>query len=154
VGDESISFEVTGTLRGWTAPSFSRKTGHAYKPNWERVQRESIQAQAMPHRPTDPWTGPLAVTLMFQVPIPRSWARWRREVAPGHPAVGKPDLDNMVKAVLDALKGMFFLDDTQVASLMASNHYSAGAPGVRIGLVQMDALPATKADWLRRGGAE
>ena len=42
---------------------------------------------------------------------------------------GKPDLDNVVKAVLDALNGTVFTDDSQVVSLVAGKHWQNAEEG-------------------------
>lgn len=46
----------------------------------------------------------------------------------------KPDLDNLAKSVLDALNGIVWRDDAQVASLSMSKQIAAGdeCPGVLI----------------------
>lgn len=46
----------------------------------------------------------------------------------------KPDLDNIAKAVLDALNGVAFYDDSQVVDLEISKRYAA-APRVDVELV-------------------
>ena len=35
----------------------------------------------------------------------------------------KPDIDNIIKAVLDALNGVAYKDDTQVVQVMATKKY-------------------------------
>lgn len=53
-----------------------------------------------------------------------------------HPA-GRPDLDNVVKLVLDALNGLAFLDDALVCELAASKRWVAARgdqTGYRIGV--------------------
>ena len=42
----------------------------------------------------------------------------------GAPAVGRTDLDNYVKAVLDACNGIVYHDDRQVTNLVASKRYA------------------------------
>ena len=39
----------------------------------------------------------------------------------------KPDIDNIAKAVLDALNGVAYGDDNQVTALEVSKHYAAEA---------------------------
>jgi len=79
-----------------------------------------------------PISGPVALELWFYLPVPRSFSRRRRlaalagEVLPAK----KPDLDNLVKAVLDALLGVAIEDDRQVIELKAGKLY--GTPGVNI----------------------
>ena len=36
----------------------------------------------------------------------------------------KPDIDNIIKAVLDALNGIAYKDDTQVVQVMAQKKYA------------------------------
>lgn len=60
--------------------------------------------------------GPVDVSLTFYLPRPK--AAWRKtkpnEVAPH---VAKPDVDNLAKAVCDALNGIAWADDGQVCRL-------------------------------------
>lgn len=42
------------------------------------------------------------------------------------------DLDNLVKAVMDALTGIAWDDDSQVTCLYASKHHRPGSPGVDV----------------------
>jgi Holliday junction resolvase RusA-like endonuclease len=44
----------------------------------------------------------------------------------------KPDLDKLERAVLDALTGVVYVDDSRVASLYASKRYTTGTEGVVI----------------------
>lgn len=46
---------------------------------------------------------PSAVRLSFVLAMPASWPKWKREAMTGKPHMQKPDIDNLTKAVLDAL---------------------------------------------------
>src|SRR6185312_6076820 len=63
-----------------------------------------------------PWRGPVLMTVRAVFPIPPSWPAWKREAAADgliwHTA--KPDLDNIIKLVKDALPGIAYDDDAQV----------------------------------------
>lgn len=64
-------------------------------------------------------TGPLGVSVAFTLPKPKSAPRTRRT----YPAK-RPDLDKLVRAVLDAMTGVVFADDAQVIALHAVKLYA------------------------------
>jgi crossover junction endodeoxyribonuclease RusA len=74
---------------------------------------------------------PVIVTLRFALPRPQSLTK-RRERA----HMTRPDLDKLVRACLDALTGVLFVDDGQVVALEASKRYAKDgeAPGVHVTL--------------------
>lgn len=55
--------------------------------------------------------------------------RWYRGIRSG-------DLDNRIKVLLDALKGLAFEDDGQVVELHAYRHDDAGNPRVEVDVVR------------------
>jgi Holliday junction resolvase RusA-like endonuclease len=40
---------------------------------------------------------------LFEIPMPKSWSQKRRQEFLGKPCLSKPDLDNLLKAVMDSL---------------------------------------------------
>lgn len=67
---------------------------------------------------------PVCVGVLAYYPIPASWSKKRQQAAvDGTEIPGKPDLDNVIKAVLDALNGVVYLDDKQVVRLMGTKAY-------------------------------
>ena len=91
---------------------------------WKSTGRETIP-------------GPVAVWLRFDLVRPRGHygtgrnARTLRPTAPAYPAV-KPDLDKLVRSILDALTTAGAIeDDARVVSLSVSKHY-APVGGVHI----------------------
>jgi crossover junction endodeoxyribonuclease RusA len=79
-----------------------------------------------------PSSGPVSVHLSFRLPAPR------RAVRPL--PTTRPDLDKLTRAVLDALTGICFFDDSQVTSLWAQKVY--GPPGCHIEIRDVDEVPA------------
>ena len=78
----------------------------------------SIQLMAKSQmRGADPLTGPLEVVVCFMV---------KKPAKPKHPhrPIVRPDLDNYFKAVIDALNGIAYKDDSQICCLAASKHYA------------------------------
>lgn len=69
---------------------------------------------------------PLQLEVYFGMPIPKSFSkRKRQQIEQGliFPAV-KPDLDNLLKAILDALNGLAWYDDAQIVSITMDKEYS------------------------------
>lgn len=63
--------------------------------------------------------GPVAIQLAFRLQRPIALSK-RREAA----HVTRPDVDKLARAVLDALTGVAWGDDSQVASLRATKRYA------------------------------
>ena len=83
--------------------------------------------------------GPLALYVAFTMPRPKSMI-WKTRPMPRERHVGTPDLDNLVKPILDATQGIVYADDCQIAELMASKWIAAGDewPGVVISFMSLD----------------
>lgn len=60
------------------------------------------------------------VRLEFQVPMPKSWSKKKKQLMNLQPHQQRPDIDNYAKAVLDALTD----DDSHVYSLLATKHWA------------------------------
>jgi Holliday junction resolvase RusA-like endonuclease len=60
--------------------------------------------------------GPLSLEVVFNLQRPKSTKR-------KHPSV-RPDLDNYIKSILDAVQGVLFEDDGQVVQMSARKQYS------------------------------
>lgn len=86
----------------------------------------------------DPREGPLRVSLRFMLPRPKGHrgANGLRLAAPAYPAT-RPDIDKLARAVLDALTGVAYTDDGQVAELIVLKHYASSRPGVDIRIEAM-----------------
>lgn len=66
------------------------------------------------------------LSLVFHMPIPKSWSQKKRAQAIGGEIThtSKPDLDNLIKAVKDGLNGIVWADDAQVVRVVAEKKYS------------------------------
>lgn len=84
--------------------------------------------------------GPVAVTLVFMMPRPKSHLRKGGGLAKGAPLrpTAKPDLDKLKRCVGDALVGTVIVDDSQIVQVVAAKFFTADTPGV---LVRVDAMP-------------
>src|SRR5262245_16827506 len=89
-----------------------------------------------------PLTGPLELRATFVFARPKSHYRTGRhagELKASAPAfcATRPDLDKLLRAIGDALTGIVWRDDAQVAAIVrAEKHY--GAPCARIAVEELD----------------
>ena len=65
---------------------------------------------------------PLALRAVFHLPKPSSAPKWKLW------ARGRPDVDKLARAVLDALTGVVWIDDSRVVSLHVSKPYAIDGP--------------------------
>ena len=87
---------------------------------------------------------PLMVKIRACFPIPASWPKKRKAAAFWH--TGKPDGDNIGKIVCDALNGIAWHDDGQVAVLDVQKRYVAEYPYCAVAIV---AIPAETTEFER-----
>lgn len=85
-------------------------------------------------------TGPLMIGMTFNLPRPKSM---RGNTDPPH--VVKPDVDKLERAVLDALTGIAYRDDSQVVGISSRKRYASEftgeAPGVTLVITDVEWKP-------------
>lgn len=105
----------------------------------------------------EPYAGPVSVTLAFTLRRPKGqWSAGGgpRPSAPAWPAT-KPDADKLLRACLDALTAVCYLDDAQVVTVAVTKRYQAHATeplGVEVTVSPLATDPVLSVDELRRGG--
>lgn len=116
------SFVVYGKVVGKGRPHFIRKTGMAITPSATRSYESVVRDYAMREMgDREPWDAPVAVRLTTVYGIPKSWPKKRQEMARAQlVAPSKPDIDNVVKIVLDSCNRVVYRDDTQVVTCIAT----------------------------------
>lgn len=106
-------FIVYGKPRGKGRPRRAR-SGHFYTPATTRAYEELIQKAYRTACPSaEPLTGAVAMKVTINDRLPKSTPK--KVVAQSYTV--KPDIDNVIKAVLDGLNGLAFVDDVQVVDL-------------------------------------
>lgn len=80
--------------------------------------RQAMQSRA-------PMDGPVVLDLVLITVPPSSWSVKKRAAALAgeFPPATKPDWDNVGKAICDAMNGIVFVDDKQVADAHVSKRY-------------------------------
>ncbi len=90
--------------------------------------RALVSLAASQARTEAPTQQPVGIAIAFVFVRPKSHYTSKGELragAPTHP--GKPDIDKLCRAVLDALTGILYHDDAQVVSLNASKRYGVAS---------------------------
>lgn len=130
---ESVTIWVPGHPKGKGRPRVGG--GRIYTPPdtaREEKRVAAIASDAMQTAGLDPFVGPVSIVLVARYRIPPSWSKAKQVEARGHKfSPGKPDLDNVLKLALDALNGVVFDDDAQVAMIEAIKTFS-DEPGIYI----------------------
>lgn len=119
-----IEFTINGECVPKARPRFS-KFGHVYTTPKTRAYENIVKSTAIDNR-VPCITTALRVELIIYKSIPKSFSKKKRELANEgkiYPVV-KPDIDNYVKAVLDGLNGVLFVDDKQIVDFRAMKRYS------------------------------
>jgi Holliday junction resolvase RusA-like endonuclease len=107
----------------------STANGRHYTPNNGVVKwKRSIQFAARQQFSGLRMEGPFRVDLEFVFPRPKS-ITWKTRPMPSIWHIKKPDRDNLDKAVLDALTGIFWHDDCQVCSGSIEKRIAGGGDG-------------------------
>lgn len=101
------------------------------RPWREAVKYAALQARGDRAPSSD---RPLVLQLQFRLPKPAGYAtRTPRQRARWLWPWRKPDLDKLVRAVLDALTGILFSDDAQIVRIEAEKAYG-DRPGLDVAL--------------------
>ena len=150
----SLTFFAPGNPKGQPRPrAFSRGgSARVYDPGTAEGWKGSVAIGSQPFKPLAPLTGPIRVDLEFYFARPKRLCR-KADHSGRIPHTGKPDLDNLAKAVLDALTQLgWWQDDAQVvAGLWAKFWVPMGAaPGalvtvIELGLTWLDTNPMSAA---------
>ena len=110
------TFVCVGKVRGQGRPRFAR--GHAYQTKTDATYKAKIAEQYRKQGGLFFGAMPISVTIDVQRALPRSLVDKVRALFD----TGKPDCDNIAKAVLDALNGVAFDDDSQVVTLVVRKY--------------------------------
>lgn len=115
--------------QGKARPRADGRSGRIYTPTktakYEKLIREEFRRQNPDWSPAEE---AVAVTITAGFRIPRSWSKKKRQAAVSAPVKKKPDIDNIEKAVLDALNGAAYVDDALIVRLYCVKVYAADEP--------------------------
>jgi len=112
-----VTFEILGRPYALRRPRFA---GHAYDPPANKAGKAKIAEAAKAVWGDKPLLrGAVRLTVIARYQWPKSATKAQRRAVNGFFKATNPDLDNIVKAVMDALNGVVWEDDQQVVAIYA-----------------------------------
>jgi len=120
----NISLTIPGNPVGKQRAHVCR-TGHAFTPA-KTVNYEALVKQTFAAKYPDfvPMPGPVRMILsIYLMPSKEMQRKIKKSIARIYPII-KPDTDNIIKIMADALSGLAFVNDKQIISVYAEKKYS------------------------------
>jgi Holliday junction resolvase RusA-like endonuclease len=140
IAKKRINFRIIGYPVGWTAPKQGIVKGSSKRIFYQTPQlkrwQETVRAQVTYNKPLIV-DGALAIVLHFFLEKPKS----NRQLFP----TTKPDLDNLIKSTIDAMKKLVMKDDNIIQEIKASKRWCSdryqpkgGIPGVDVSIYRVE----------------
>lgn len=104
--------------------------GRTYSQNYTPSKHPATQFKsdvrlAAASKTTRPLEGGLLLDVLFVMPRPKGMI-WKKRLMPREAHQKKPDIDNLLKCVMDALKDLCWRDDSQVSAVTACKVIASG----------------------------
>lgn len=119
-------FEMIGDPVGKARPRMNTRTGRAYTPTNTKLYEYSLRQWFIREYPNfKPIESRVKVTIIAYFSVPKSTSK-KKEAEMSNQNISptkKPDIDNIIKIVLDAMNKFAFRDDTQVTELEIKKKY-------------------------------
>lgn len=123
-------FSAHYTIEGVPTPLARPRLGHTHTYDSQKQIKYSAGIQLVQQHLGQPlFTGPLTLDVIFFMPIPERLRRQFKGQEQSndlayHPHHKKPDLDNLIKFVLDVANGTIITDDSLISTINARKVYS------------------------------
>ena len=127
-----LAFEIPGVPVAKGRPRVTSK-GWTYTPKKTIQYEHKVRLLFAANFPDfEPIQGPVSMTFVFLMPLPKSWSKKKqKEALEKRWHIKRPDTDNLIKAIKDALNGLAYIDDSQVCREKIFKQY-ANEPRVEI----------------------
>lgn len=132
----TVAFVIPGTPVGKGRPKFARRGNFVttYTPEKTASYENLVKVKAEEAmRGIPPFDGAVCVGIHLFVTPPASWSQKKqREAVSGHGIfpTTKPDVDNVIKGIFDAMNEIVWKDDKQVVDVVVSKRYCTTARAV------------------------
>ena len=120
-----IRFSVNGKPEGKARPRFVKKSGHAYTPEKTKNYEQAIAwaYKSAGGKLSDNYIE-ISVKAFFEIPKSQNKEKRKMMEQGLSRPTSKPDIDNIIKAVLDGLNKTAYNDDKQVVKVSGEKFYS------------------------------
>ena len=136
----NLSFFAAGIPKAQPRVKAFVRGGHAgvYTPDSAEAWKQAVRREAIANAPESIVTGVVRIQLDFFLPRPKVHLDKHGVPKPKSPVwcQKKPDLDNLIKAVTDAITDTqkVWLDDSQICEITATKTYAINAVGCSVGI--------------------
>lgn len=114
---KTVTFVVFGEPEGKQRPR-KGKCGHFYTPYKTKVYEDKVRRAYLVAAKGKYFQGMITIGMTAYYRIPKSWTKKKKQQAEaGEIGPTKPDIDNVLKAVMDGLNGVAYDDDCMVCDL-------------------------------------
>ena len=143
----SIEFIINGDPQGKGRPKHT-KNGHTYTPTKTRAYEEEVKTAYVFAGGTK-LGGYIKADILITYDVPKSYTKKDKQAITDGTKLPdkKPDIDNIIKIIFDALNGYAYDDDKQIIEVKANKVYGK-KPSVKVRLETIDE------DYLKVGGTE
>ena len=125
---DKVKFTVLGEPKGKGRPRFSTQTGRAFTPkqtvNYETLVHTEYMVQCKGFRFPDDAMLDMRILAYYSIPKSGSKKEKAKKLENIIRPTKKPDMDNVVKMVADALNQVAYKDDTQIVDCQVRKFYS------------------------------
>ena len=121
----SIFFSVHGDPVPWARAGGGRTKAHFTKPKIRQYKHAVGWEARMAMEDRPPFDVAVRLYLAVYVRIPKSFSKKKHAAAMANEIrpISRPDIDNYLKGVMDAMNGVAYLDDALVVSVEVAKHY-------------------------------
>ena len=131
-GQRCVEIVIYGVPIPQGRPRFARRGNYVttYDPETSKNYKQLVELWTTQKLKTisgfKPYEKAVCVDIDFYLPIPQSWSKTKRTEAAGGVIrpITKPDLDNLYKAVTDAMIGLVWTDDSIITDAHIRKRYS------------------------------
>lgn len=129
-----VVVDIPGKPMGKQRVRLNRKTGAVFTPE-RTVSYEGMVALEAQRKMKglEILDGPVGLYIEIMLPVPQSWPKRKQERALACELlpIGKPDIDNVNKILMDAMNQVVWVDDSQVVQTQIRKFYHK-MPGVTV----------------------